>query len=144
MRTRNKDKFATNSKFAGVNFSFPNYDQTENVPAHKLILTSVTPVFATIFFGSLKESSVVENTDSNANAFKEFLYFVHLPEITLSVLNSEQPDYLECNVTMENVLTYELAVSSNNSGLKTFCEYQIDVLFTEKVILIGSNFTEQA
>lgn len=69
------------SDFADVKFTFPNDNCCEEVPAHKAILATASPVFGAMFYGALKEHDVVSIADSTANAFKEFLQFIYRPKV---------------------------------------------------------------
>lgn len=128
------------SELADVHFIFPNDDQSERVPAHKAILASTSPVFKAMFFGPLKENDTVKITDSNTDAFKEFLQLFYLFEVTLSIGNIEEivrladkydmlescATLLEANITTENILwCYQFAIALNNAELKEFCESRI-------------------
>lgn len=43
-----------------------------------------------MFYGPLKEADTVEIVDSNASAFKEFLQFLYLPKVSLSIGNIDE------------------------------------------------------
>lgn len=137
-------KMYLKSDLADVHFEFPNDSLftflSEKVPAHKVILASASPVFEAMFFGPLKEANVVKIIDSNASAFKEFLQFCYLPEVTLTIENIEgvhrladKYDMLDgfnsCAPSIQRYFTignpiigYQLAIPLNNSELKRFFE----------------------
>lgn len=102
MKTKILNPFATktfsemylNSRFADVHFTFPSDEQFQEVPAHKMVLASASPVFAAMFFGPLKESEVVKIHDTNAGVFKEFLQFFYLSEVKLTMANLEEVVWL--------------------------------------------------
>lgn len=134
---------------ADVYFAFKIGGETIKVPAHKTILAVASPVFRAMFFGPLKENEVVEIVDVDDSAFKEFLQFFYLPEITLSMENIEavirladKYDMMECldsgveflerELTNENMIWgLQLAISMNNQKLKKFCERNIQFLTIE-------------
>lgn len=135
-------KLYLESDLADIHFVFPNDDdQIAKVPAHKVILASASPVFKEMFYGLVKEGVTVEITDSNANAFKEFLQIIYLSDVTLTTGNikemvrlADKYDILDCfnataierQLTNENmVYGYQLAIALNNSKLKEFCEKQM-------------------
>lgn len=147
----NQSAVKTISEFADVHFIFPNDDKSEKLPAHRNILSSVSPVFAAMLYGPLKEGDVVKIDDSNAIAFKEFLQFIYLPEITLTMENIEEvvrladkydildrldtcASFLKRKITIESVtLIYELSLLLKNEKLMEFCEKYIK-LFTNAVL----------
>lgn len=146
---------------ADVHFTFPNSDsaahpvslasvsspinlkttELEKVPAHKLILASLSPVFKARFYA--KGADIVNLADTNIGAFKEFLQIFYLPKIALTARNVEEVVRLAgrfnvlayfdtCFTSIKNQLTaenmawgYQLAMSLNNVSLKEFCERQI-------------------
>lgn len=134
------------SDFADVKFTFPNDDQFEEVPAHKAILATASPVFRAMFYGSLKEADVVEIVDSSAEVFKDFLKVVYQPKIALKLENISEVvrvadkydlmdcfkvygDYIQGHLTNENlVMTYQLAVLLGNAK---FCETRIRVFIKD-------------
>lgn len=101
-------------------------------------------VFKAIFYGPLKESNTVEIVDSNVSAFAEFLQFVYLPEVTLTIGNikeiirlADKYDMMDCfeayatflqsNLTTENMVwSYQLVITLKNTELLKFCEQHIE------------------
>jgi len=55
----------------------PNQDYPNYLPAHKLILASVSPVFKRQFYGSIPEDEVVDIKDSTGKAFKVMIYYIY-------------------------------------------------------------------
>ncbi|XP_055296834.1 BTB/POZ domain-containing protein 6-B-like [Sitodiplosis mosellana] len=136
-------KLYLNEDLADVRFVFKVDDEVEKVPASKNVLAALSPVFYRMFFGSLKEGDKVEIVDSSAGAFKEFLQFFYLSEVTLTMKNIEtvvrladKYDVLEyfkaSTVFIRSQLTpdnmcwgYQLATSLENTELIDFCEEKI-------------------
>lgn len=129
-----------NTELADVHFTFPNGDSTVQLPAHKLILASVSPVFKAMFYGPQKEGDIIKITDCTADVFEQFLqliYFVgaDLPNIKLQEMvrlanKYRMIEYIEklmfelCRD--ENVVEiYELAMSIGYAKLQEFCEERI-------------------
>lgn len=56
-------------------------ENLENVPAHKLLLALHSPVFKTMFFGSLPEKLEVRFKDATADGLKEFLQYFYMDEL---------------------------------------------------------------
>lgn len=93
----------------------------------------------------MKAADTVEIVDSNASAFAEFLQFVYLPEVTMTMGNIEEivrladkydmmdcfetcAAFLQANLTTENMLWgYQLAITLKNAPLMTFCEKDIQI-----------------
>lgn len=138
---RGSDKLYLNHKSADVFFIFHSgCEQSEIIPAHKYILTSMSSVFETILTESVNE---INMHSTNANAFKEFLQFFYLSSVKLTAKN-----YLEvlrlghefkinscidaCMDLCKSTLTlytmcwgYEIATLLQLDRLKAFCEKQI-------------------
>ena len=52
--------------------------KTEDIPAHKFILGSVSDVFATMFFGEMKEEGeVVQMKETTMVAAKTFFHYIY-------------------------------------------------------------------
>lgn len=137
------EKLYLNEEFADVYFVFEFDGDIQKVPANKLKLAVLSPVFKTMFYGSLKEGKEVRIKDADADAFKEFLQFFYLGELTLSMENIEavvrladKYDVLEfiksCAAYFKTKLTtdkmvwgYQLAVNLKSEELIEFCEEKI-------------------
>lgn len=132
-----------NAELADVNFVFKIDEETEKVPAQKYILAASSPVFHAMFFGSIKEKDVVKIADSYPDAFKEFLQFCYLDEVTMTMENikevvrlTDKYDMTDClknyaasiieKLTIDNMCYgYQLAIIAEHDDLKSFCEKNI-------------------
>ncbi|XP_055310678.1 BTB/POZ domain-containing protein 2-like [Sitodiplosis mosellana] len=137
-----------NERLADVYFEFKVDDETQKVPANKSVLAALSPVFDTMFIGSLPEKGDVSIPDANADAFKEFLQLFYLGEVTLTMENIEtvvrladKYDVVErvnaCIVFLKGQLTldisiiyimcwgYQLAVNLKNAELIEYFEEKI-------------------
>lgn len=105
------------------------------IPAHKAILASRSPVFERMFWGNhnLNEGDIVNIADVSAEAFVEFLQFFYLAELDLTTANIAEvlklidkydvsgcfllcESFLDRTVTVELAyLYYELALSFDMS-----------------------------
>lgn len=122
----------------------------ERIPAHKLILSAVSPWFKTMFHGSLQENGDVDMSDSaTAAELKEFLQFFYLFEVKLTEENIEgvldlakqslvEEFFTECEeflikkVSVEKVFWYyDLAVLYDAKKLKQCCEEKISTHFSK-------------
>lgn len=138
------EKMYLNEKTADVHFKFGNDDVIfERVPAHKCLLSFASPVFDTMFYGTLPEKQDIPIVDSSAVAFKEFLQFFYLDQIRITseyiieVMNlCQKYEVAEgknvCEATLKNALNinnmcwgYKIAQFLENKNLIEFCEQKI-------------------
>ncbi|XP_031637083.1 BTB/POZ domain-containing protein 6-B-like [Contarinia nasturtii] len=83
------------STSADVHFVFgADTEQPIKVPAHKSILGAMSPIFHTMFYGLLKEGDEVKIDDAPAEAFKKFLQFFYLIDVSLSLKDISRIMYL--------------------------------------------------
>lgn len=118
----------------------------ERIPGHRIILTSVSPWFKTMFCGSLPEQGDVDMSDNaSAAEFKEFLQFFYLYDVQLTeqniggVINLAKQSmvdefFMECEHFLIRKLTidtmcwgYQLAILYDAKQLQLFCERAISV-----------------
>lgn len=59
--------------------------QRERVPAHKSILSSASDAFDSMLYGPLAEDGDIRLPDTAPEAFKDFLQFCYLDEVTLNL-----------------------------------------------------------
>lgn len=135
------EKIYLDNKSADVFFTFISEGgQLEKVPAHKHILSSISPVFASKLTDSTNEIDIV---GLNSGAFKEFLQFFYFSSVKLSTKNVLEVLSLGhaykidgcldvCMDFCESILTpysmcwgLEIATILSLDRLKTFCEQQI-------------------
>ncbi|XP_031633929.1 kelch-like protein 13 [Contarinia nasturtii] len=147
------------SELADVRFVFKLADgQYEHIPAHKLLLKSVSDVFRTMFNETWKEKEEVDIVDASAVEFKEFLQFFYFEQVTLTTKNVAKVMYLGdkynvagCLDVCEQFLinsqndenlfqNYELGIFFNQTKLKKYCETAI--AFDTKNVLTSGNFME--
>lgn len=136
-------KLYLNEDLADIHFEFEIDEEIKTVPANKAILSVLSPVFFTMFFGTMKEKGNVRIVDSDIIAFKEFLQFFYLSDVKLTMENIEtvarladKYDILDCvnacatflegQLTLDNVCWgYQLAVFLKNMALIEYCENKI-------------------
>ncbi|XP_055303109.1 kelch-like protein 41a [Sitodiplosis mosellana] len=125
-----------------ANFHFvfdSDNDRPMKLPVHKIILAAASPVFHTMFYGSLEEKTEVEIVDVSFGAFKEFLQYFYLADVTLTMEHvpgvmylGEKYEITECsdacstflmqNLTADTVCwAYEVAVLFKRKDLMEFC-----------------------
>lgn len=137
------EKLYLKSELADVEFIFRSDDEEQRIPANKAILAVRSPVFRSMFFGTLKNEGDIEILDGDAEAFKEFLQFFYLTKVTISMENlwevvrlidmydiidyvkSTGPSF-ESKLTLENICwTYQLAIYLKHGKLIKTCENKI-------------------
>lgn len=158
---RNITKLYLNSKTADVNFVFDaNTHQSEKVPAHKTILSLDNPKFEAMFYGPNKERSDIQIKEISAAAFKEFLQFFYLDQVTLTAVNFVQVinlcktygmnEYMKaCETTLRKSLTindmcfgYGIALVLEQTNLIEFCERKIKNKANAREIMKSDSFLE--
>lgn len=131
-----------NSEYADVYFTFESSDK--RVPAHKNILSAVSPVFKAELYNNPEKSEVkIEDENINEDVFKVFLQFFYLKEANLTMEYIQHVIYLaqkyqhdECkevcstflidNLTNKDLcLGYQLAMHYNLKDLEEFCQREI-------------------
>lgn len=137
---------------ADVHFVFKHGQQTIQVPAHKTILASSSPVFRAMFFGLLAEQKLVEIVDASAAEFQEFLQLFYLSSVTLTIKCMDavirladkydvSDGLIACFENLEDQLTdenafwaYQWAVALNNEHIQQLCMDRYNGTFlTEKI-----------
>ncbi|XP_051173139.1 speckle-type POZ protein-like [Leptopilina boulardi] len=98
--------FLNNNNLSDVVFQIEN----EVIPAHKLMLASVSPVFDSMFAHQMRENitNIVQIENADPNAFKEMLRYIYTGEIE----------------NLKNVVfgLYELADKYDITKLRLICE----------------------
>ena len=70
-----------NTLLSDIKFAFPKADSNSMIPAHKYVLATSSPVFFTMFYGDLAETSDTINiTDCGSDVFLRFLRFIYCEE----------------------------------------------------------------
>lgn len=136
-------KLYLNETFADFHFVFDVGGEMQKIPANKANLAVLSPVFEKMFFGSMKESKEVQIVDAPVGAFKEFLQFFYLDEVTLTMENIEivarladKYDTMACvnrcaefvkgKLTLDKICWgYQLAIFLKNEIFIELCEQNI-------------------
>lgn len=123
---------------ADVHFVFRVGEVEKRAPAHKFLLGIGSPVFHSMFYGSLHEEGDIKIVDATFDAFKEFLQFFYLDHVTIALKYVDEMMYLankydvpEClnvcetflknNLPMDNICyVLQLAVTLNRSKFVAF------------------------
>lgn len=88
------DEITSDVTFACGPEDCENVENVENVPAHKLILSWHSPVFKTMFYGSMPEKPVIRLTDATADGLKEFFEMFYKDIVYPTVENAAEVIYL--------------------------------------------------
>lgn len=147
---RGCEKLYLDSRTSDVLFIFRSEsDECVKLPAHKNILSAVSPVFDAMFYGPSKQEGDINIVDASFEAFKEFLQFFYRSLVKLTADNVAEvlnlgkqyllndciqacTDFYESTLTLDNMCWgLELAILFELEGLKEFCEQQISKNSTE-------------
>lgn len=134
-------KLYLSSELADIHFVFMTEDgESDRIPAHKMLLSAASAVFAKMFNGTWKEKDEVTIVDTPVAAFREFLQFFYLNDVNLTMENVDKVmnlgqmydvteclsvcnDFLKNHLNESNVCsTYELATLFDNVALMRSCE----------------------
>lgn len=118
-------------------------DNPENVPAHRLVLAMHSPVFKTMFFGSIPEKPIIRLTDATGEGFREFLEVFYKDEVNPTIENAAEviyllkkyelheridfySEFLQRTLTKDDMgYCFELAMRFDLLELKDFCGSKI-------------------
>lgn len=136
-------KFYLNASLSDVNFIISSANETQKLPAHKLLLAAKSDVFEAMFFGELKEQGDVKIVDATIDAFEQFLQFFYCAEVNLTMVNvfnvmylgkkynitaclDACQQFLKDNLSFDNVcFVYDYAILYDQTQLKQRCEWMI-------------------
>lgn len=114
-------KLYLDSKTADLNFTFGT-GPSDRVPAHKSILLVGSPVFETMFYGSLVEKGDVQIVDATAAEFTEFLQFFYVNNVQLTHKNVVKVTYLCKKYEMTDALQICGTFFQQNLSVNDVCE----------------------
>lgn len=125
---------------ADVNFDCGiDDDDTDEVPAHRVILSMNSPVFKAMFYGGLPEGFSIRISDATVDAFKEFLQYFYQETMKLSIKYAGEVlylaqkyeiknyvdtciEFLKKNLTNDRMFEcFDVAMSLDIPELKRFC-----------------------
>lgn len=133
---------------------------SEVVRAHRSILSVHSPKFRVQFFGQNPDTGDIEVNDVSAAAFKEFLQFFYLENVSLSMDNIEDVlnlakqsgvkefmdqcvDFLFQIMTMDEIIwTYQLGIRYGIEKIRNFCEPLVSIYI--KDLLVSDHFIQCA
>lgn len=143
---RGCEKLYLNDRTSDVYFQFHSDDDVEKVPAHKCILSAVSPVFDAMFYGPNQQNDAIDIVNASAGAFKEFLQFFYRSQVKLTIENVSEvmnlckeyllDDWQAVSMLGANLCTsllpiddmcwaYEFAIVLEMDELHEFCEKKI-------------------
>lgn len=138
---RDTERLFLDAESADVFFVFNRTDQEcELVPGHKSVLSIISPVFDSIFYGPAAKDGDINIDDASPEVFKEFLQFFYVSAVRLTIRNylnvmnlvrkykleecvDSCREVCELSLTVDNMCWgYKLAILFNNEDLERFCE----------------------
>lgn len=153
-----------NEKYTDVIFKFEN--EKMQIPANKIILAALSPVFHTMFFANFLEAvpttaqqpTPVPIEDATYDEFIEFIQFFYLPEVTMkmenfgaihrladkyNILQYFIPTFesIEAKLTVDNMCWgYQVGLFLNSHSLIEFCERKL--IISPREILATEDFEQ--
>lgn len=146
--TRAINQLFLNENLADFHFIFNSNNDNKKkplksplkLPIHKNILSAISPVFHTMFYGSLIEKDEVEIVDASYDAFKEFLQFFYLTDVTLTMEHVPSVMYLGDKYEVGDCLDKCARFLSEHLTGKTVCwAYELAILFKCKELIDRCN-----
>lgn len=125
-----------------VAFVFPEEAGSTRVPAHKVVLSSGSPVFRAMFYGPLAEKDVVEIRDSGSGAFRMLLQFVYTDKVELTDETVADVLYLAKKYDVEELVTTCLNYVRGRINRKNVVLFYHDLHFFGEVSLLDRCFAE--
>lgn len=144
---RGCEQLYLDERTADIQFVFKstdNDDTIETIPAHKAILSVISPVFDALLYGPFKQDGGdISINGTSTEAFREFLQFFYRRSVKIANENIEAVmelavrygiadclnaciDLYKTTLNHENMCSgYELAIQFENQSLQEFCEREI-------------------
>lgn len=102
------------------------------IPAHRFVLSSLSAVFKTMFFGNLVDKPILRVADATGNGFKEFLQYFYKHTVTITIEYAAEVIYLSQKYELnefKNVysafLERELTIDRMCMGLELAIEFDM-------------------
>lgn len=127
---------------ADVKFIFPNEPGAVPVAAHKVVLSSGSPVFRAMFFGPLAEKNTVEILDSESKAFRSMTHFVYTDKVDLTEDSVADVLYLAKKYDVEDLVTACLNFVRSHISRKNVVLFYHDLQFFGEADLLQRCFVE--
>lgn len=113
-----------------------NSSEPMKLPAHKIILSTVSPMFRAILNGPLKGKNELEILDASFQVFKEFLQFFYLADVTLTMQHITGVMYLGLKYQIKDCLDLCSLYLMQTLSASTVCwGYNLAVLFKRKDLM---------
>lgn len=142
---RGCEQLYLDERTADVQFVFASCDNgaIEKVPAHKAILSAISPVLDALLYGPFKQDGDIDIDGTTIQAFREFLQFFYIRNVKITTENAAAvmdlakryavadclnacADLQKATLTTDNMCWgYELAIQFEHQSLRQFCEQKI-------------------
>lgn len=142
---RGCEQLYLNERTADVRFVFASSGSgpIEKVPAHKAILSAISPVLDALLYGPFKQDGDINIDGTTIQAFREFLQFFYIRNVKITSENvvavmdlakryavadclNACADFQKTTLTIDNMCWgYELAIQFEHQSLQQFCEQKI-------------------
>lgn len=138
---RGGEKMYLNHRTADVFFTFQI--ERVKVPAHKNVLSAISPVFRAMFNDAIAHKGVIQLVDTTSAEFIDFLKFFYLRTVEVTAENALEvmklgkkyavkscldacTEFCKSTLTLDSMCWgYELAILFKLDDLRRFCEQQI-------------------
>ena len=127
---------------ADVKFVFPDEPDAVSIMAHKVVLSSGSPVFHAMFFGPLAEKDAVEIRDSGSAAFRTLLHFVYTDKVSITEETVADMLYLAKKYDVEQLVTVCLNFVRTHINRKNVVIFYHELHFFGEVSLLDRCFAE--
>lgn len=93
----------------------------ERVPAHQIILASVSDVFQAMFYGQIPEKNEIEMTDVSTGGLKQFLHLFYNKEVICTIHHVHEVLYLadKYNVPEWSLACCKFLIKRGHESFKT-------------------------
>lgn len=128
------EKLYLDNRTGDVFFTFNSeLSKPQKIPAHKSILSAISPVFDAMFYGPAKERGDVKIVDASPEAFREFLQFFYISTVILTRENIPEVMNLGKKYKLDDCINVCTAFCESTLTLDNMCfSYELALLFEQK------------
>lgn len=146
MAWRGCERLYLDARTADVQFVFAATSDdgiVETVPAHKAVLSAISPVLDALLYGPFKQDGDINIDGTTIEAFREFLQFFYIRNVKITTVNlaavmelakryavadclNACADLQRTSLTIDSMCWgYELAIQYEHQSLQQFCKQKI-------------------